>query len=87
MFYRVPCQPTIDSLPLLLTSPDTANVTIQLAARAMYVLMTARCLASAIAKALLNDGQNVHRKRVPEDRKHVYDCTDIFYPAYLRVMV
>ena len=69
MFYRVPCRPTIDSLPLLLTSPDTANVTIQLAARAMYVLMTARCLASPIAKALLKDGQKVHRKRVPEEKE------------------
>ena len=59
----------MDSLPLLLTRPDTANVTIQLAARAMYVLMTARCLASPIAKALLNDGQKVQRKRVPEVRE------------------
>ncbi len=52
------------------TNADTAKATRQHAARARYVLMTARCWSSPGARAELNDGQYNQRNTVPEIKGH-----------------
>ena len=61
------CYLTISNLSSLLTRADIAKVTTVQAAKAKYVFMTARCWSSPRAKALLNEGQNIHKNIVPEN--------------------